>query len=198
MNDINVNDKLYRICNECRKKYELTSENFHKNKNKRNGYELRCKKCVSRRNKKRFSNLSSEEKNIKNKYTKEFRKSQNEKGLCQHCKEPKLINSVYCETHYLKYVSKRLFGSMSKWQELKKQLEIQDYKCIYTGEELILGLNASADHKNPLSTHTHLYGDVNNIQWTTIDVNIMKLNHSEDKFFQLIKKIYEYNNLDSL
>jgi len=195
MNDINDNGVLYRVCNKCRKKYKLSSDNFHRNKTKRNGYALECKKCVSYRNKKRYSNLTAEEKAVKNQYIKEFRKLQNEKGLCQHCKEPKLSNSVYCEKHYLKYISKRLFGTVSKYKLLKNKLEKQDYKCAYTGDKLILGLNASADHIKPLSTHTHLYDDVNNIQWTTIDVNIMKLNHSEEDFFQLVKKIYEFNDL---
>ena len=76
--------------------------------------------------------------------------------------------------------------------ELKSLLEQQNYKCIYSGVNLIMGENASVDHIKPLSGNPVLNHDINNLQWTTKQINLMKLNLSEDEFLNIIKSIYEF------
>ena len=68
---------------------------------------------------------------------------------------------------------------------------MQDYRCTYTGIKLIPALNASIDHKIPLSTDVSQYQKIENLQWVCLDINIMKRNHSEDDFLKYIKLIYE-------
>lgn len=68
---------------------------------------------------------------------------------------------------------------------------MQDYRCAYTGIKLIPALNASIDHKIPLSTDADQYHKIENLQWVCLDINTMKRNHSEEVFLKYIKLIYE-------
>ena len=61
---------------------------------------------------------------------------------------------------------------------------MQDYRCAYTGIKLIPALNASIDHKIPLSTDVSQYQKIENLQWVCLDINIMKRNYSEDDFLK--------------
>lgn len=80
---------------------------------------------------------------------------------------------------------------MKRGNELKVLLEKQDYKCAYTGIKLIPALNASIDHKIPLSVDSEQYQKIENLQWVCLDINTMKRNHSEEDFLRYIKLIYE-------
>ena len=192
MKDFEKDNKLIRICYVCRKELELNSSNFYKNSTKSNGYELCCKQCSKHRLSKYYSNIDNDKKEIKNIKTKEWRDAQYEKGLCRFCKEPHLKNSKTCEKHYLQDLSRRHLGTTTKWEDLRHLLEKQNYKCIYSGDELILSDNASIDHILPLSENPDLNCDIDNLQWITRQINLIKLNLSEEDFLNIIKKIYEF------
>lgn len=75
----------------------------------------------------------------------------------------------------------------------------QNRKCIYTNIELQFGLGknwkiqectASLDRTNNNKGYF-----LENVQWVHKDVNLMKLDHSEEDFLKLIKVIYEYRKL---
>jgi CRISPR/Cas system Type II protein with McrA/HNH and RuvC-like nuclease domain len=72
-------------------------------------------------------------------------------------------NKSWCESCWLKKVSLQYTGAKNNWLKLKNKLISQKYKCIYSGEKLILGINASIDHIIPKS----LGGadNINNLQW---------------------------------
>ena len=197
MKDLIKENILIRICYVCRKEKELNSNNFYKNKQKDKGYELCCKEC----SKYRLAKYKPKEKTVGekleyNNYRNEWRANQQTKGLCKVCKEKHLENIKTCEKHYLQDLSRRHLGTTSRWEELKNILIKQDYKCFYSGEKLILGLNASLDHTKPLSKHPNLINNIENLQWTTKQINLMKSNLNESEFLKIIKSISIHKKLE--
>lgn len=117
-------------------------------------------------------------------------------GRCVNCCDPIIPGSKsFCELHWLANIATRNFskgnGGIGKAQALKEILVKQDFKCTYTGVTLIPGVNASIDHKQPVSTHPELQDSLENIQWVSYTVNKMKTNLSEPEFFALCKLITE-------
>ena len=193
MKDLIKEGKVIRICYVCRKELDLISNNFYKNSTKEKGFELCCKNC----SKQRLSKYKPKQKDAQgileyNVYKNNWRKKQYDKGLCKDCKAPRLSNSKRCEKHWLQDLSRKHLGTTKRWMELKSLLEQQNYKCIYSGVNLIMGENASVDHIKPLSGNPVLNHDINNLQWTTKQINLMKLNLSEAEFLNIIKSIYEF------
>jgi len=90
---------------------------------------------------------------------------------------------------------KQLYNSMSKgdWEYLRDLLIRQDYKCVYTGEEIVFGLNASIDHIIPKS-HVNYPGDkdLTNLCWTTKKTNIVKNMMSRKELIKFCKRVIEY------
>lgn len=125
---------------------------------------------------------------------KELRKAQTLKGLCQNCNKPKLENSQLCEEHYLKQKSVHQLGTTSYWKELKLKLDLQQNKCFYTGEDLVLGLNTSLDHIIPKTVNSSLSGSLDNIQWVTTKINLIKNDMTHDQFVSLCKFISDKFN----
>ena len=86
MKDIEENGKIYRICCGCRRKLELSSDNFHRNKNKRNGFEYRCKRCIKYKTKEWYTkNINDEKKKIRNESAKKSKEKRVSNGLCKQC-----------------------------------------------------------------------------------------------------------------
>jgi hypothetical protein len=119
--------------------------------------------------------------------------------LCGACgKEPPLAvfradaKHAVCESCYLKHVARERLGSKRLWPALKQQLEMQGYKCAYTGDALILGVNDSADHKFPISRFPEQASDATNIEWVRRDINGMKRDRTPDEFRQLLSQILEF------
>lgn len=135
-------------------------------------------------------------------YTRQRSTSLIEQGLCASCgQEPHM--SVYgdsrpdimmrlCQICYLKQTSCNRFGSIKHWKVLLSILKAQEYRCAYTGERLVLGVNDSIDHVLPRSRYPNLIFDSSNIQWTTRVVNTMKLNLLDCEFLAVIEKVVEY------
>lgn len=136
--------------------------------------------------------MTKNQKAVKNIKTKTFRNNQYDKGLCKVCLEPRLFDLKTCKKHYLEELSYKHLGTTKRWEDLLNLLEQQNYICAYTGEELILGLNAGIDHKLPLSKYPELINDINNLQWTLKDINIMKSNFPEEEFLKFVYKIFYY------
>ena len=196
MKDLVKENIVIRICYVCRKEKELNSDNFYKNKTKEKGYELCCKKCSKHRLSKYKSKIkNSKEKLEYNNYRNEWRKKRSENGLCKVCKEPNLLNVKTCEKHYLQDLSRKHLGTTKRWIELKILLEKQDFLCAYSGEKLELAVNASVDHIKPLSEFPELKNNIENLQWTTKQINLMKSNLSELNFLKIIKSISLYKSL---
>ena len=139
-----------------------------------------------------------------NRKRKEIRRNNN---LCEICGNSNVLSrptnkTIYCETCYLKAMSRKHFGIPSNWQDLKQLFESQ-HICPYTGISLKLAVNASLDHKIPKNTG----GDnsLGNLQFVYsngnidqngfhggFDVNMMKGTMTDKEFRNAIKLIYDY------
>jgi len=112
------------------------------------------------------------------------------KGLCR-CGEQATIGLV-CKTCWFKITSNNNTGTRANWEAIKKILEDQQYRCVYTNEKLIPGKNASLDHIIPkIKGGTN---DVDNLQWTTLFVNTrMKYHFTHSEFMLFIENILKNN-----
>lgn len=152
--------------------------------NKRVENKLKCKECLTQMydSRKKIRVLSSD------------------KGLCTKCKRNEYLESQrnkpdgtekVCQTCYLQHLSMRYFDSRDCWKQLLEMLVKQDFKCIYSGETIILGENDALDHISPKKRFPERVNDITNVHWTTREVNMMKYALDEQRFFDLLIKITE-------
>jgi hypothetical protein len=85
-------------------------------------------------------------------------------------------------------------GTTKRWKEILASFESQNGICYYSGIKLIIGKNASLDHKIPKSKHGIEDGvyDAGNLVWCDKMVNIMKNSMTDDEFIAMCKKITDY------
>lgn len=84
-------------------------------------------------------------------------------GLCG-CGELPTVG-VRCEFCWLKHRARDVAGDTTKWQELKALLVDQQFRCAYSGTLLVLGENATVDHKIPRSRGGS--NEIENLHWIT-------------------------------
>lgn len=129
------------------------------------------------------------------KRAKKLREGRIANGVCQVCGNSESLISTrklpICEVCYFKERSLHVLKSPKYWEMLKEKLEAQNYRCAYTGIELILGVNDSADHIFPSSRFPHLETNPDNIQWVCRIVNFMKRDYTPDEFLTIIQRIAE-------
>lgn len=82
-------------------------------------------------------------------------------------------------------------GRISDWRLLEQLLESQQRRCVYTGELLIPGINASLDHRIPVAQNGT--DEIGNLQWVTKRVNAMKSDCSHEEFIKLCRTIAARN-----
>jgi 5-methylcytosine-specific restriction endonuclease McrA len=58
----------------------------------------------------------------------------------------------------------------------------QNFTCPYTGDKLVLGVNASIDHIKPKKRFPELASDINNIEWVSFRVNYHKYDCTKEEF----------------
>lgn len=107
-------------------------------------------------------------------------------GLCLKCTTEVFKESKYCKKHWLE-------GFSIKYaippEQLFKKLELQCFRCFFTGKELIPGVNASVDHLHPRSKREDLTGDIDNIVWCDRRINLMKGNFSLEEFVTTCRQV---------
>jgi hypothetical protein len=120
-------------------------------------------------------------------------------GLCADCgKAPPLESTACanryprCEACYFRRAAKDRLGSSKVWKNLREKLIAQDYRCPYTGEQLVLGVNDSVDHKYPVARFPERAHDPNNIEWVSRPINEMKRDRTPEEFMSLIAHILSY------
>lgn len=57
---------------------------------------------------------------------------------------------------------------------------------------MVLGDNTSIDHILPVSRYPEKSKDIDNLEWVTLTVNLMKRNRTADEFMELVKQIAKY------
>jgi hypothetical protein len=111
-------------------------------------------------------------------------------GRCVQCGIPKTDPGLYCRKCTFRAAARRWLGSAKLWIKLVELFDAQEGRCAYTGEPLVIGGNASLDHKIPRSrggTNT-----IENVQWVTWKVNRVKTDMTHDEFIDLCKIIISY------
>tara|TARA_Y100000034_G_scaffold114980_1_gene151676 strand:+ start:223 stop:489 length:267 start_codon:yes stop_codon:yes gene_type:complete len=83
-----------------------------------------------------------------------------------------------------------LFGTATKWNDLKLLYEEQMGKCNYSGLPITLGIDACIDHVVPRASNGN--DNIDNLHWTHKKVNQMKGNMSEKEFLDIVARINEF------
>lgn len=125
-------------------------------------------------------------------YQKQRRNEMLASNLCERCGGEQLPHSTLCETCYFKKLAVDRLGSNKHWTTLRDRLAAQQGRCAYTGEPLVLGVNASLDHILPTSRFPGRSCDPTNAEWVERRVNEMKRDRTPDEFLELIEVIITY------
>lgn len=109
-------------------------------------------------------------------------------GECAACSADALLRSRYCKKHFLDNSLRKYRISMGDYGKFWDKLEMQGFRCHYTGIEIIPGVNASIDHKVPVSRGGSRT-DIANCVWCDRDINAFKNDATDDEFIALCKRI---------
>lgn len=115
------------------------------------------------------------------------KKSYVEKGLCGQCGSKDTGAKGLCQPCRVGVFSA---GMEVTRDELMKKLVDQEFKCVYTGEKLVLGENASVDHILPVTRGGTSI--IENLQWTTKLVNRMKFTMNHQEFIAACRKVVDH------
>jgi hypothetical protein len=175
-------------CYVCRRNFPRTTRHFSRNKTRKDGFDNRCKECVSKASKRWL--VGKQE--IVNARLRAYRKTHKENGQCEVCCDPPLPSSTLCARHFLSAKAKSHLGSRKHWEVLQRIWESQYGRCAYSGIALELGSTASIDHKDSLHKRADLRHKAANLQWVSKEVNRVKHVMSEGEFARFIAMIYAH------
>ncbi len=157
------------------------------------------KQCISctkpaKQNRSRCNYCLASSKKSSNK-TRQFRI---DNVLCVLCGKKPLENLMTCFDCWLSQIghtnhSKRRIWKKNQRKILKIIWKQQNGKCIYTGEKLIPGINASLDHIIPTSRGGA--DSLDNVHFTTKTVNQIKSNLTHKEFLNICELISKRNNI---
>lgn len=111
-------------------------------------------------------------------------------GHCVTCGNPDGGRASKCDRCWFRGVARQTLGSTAQGDAIRAIFLGQNGRCVYTGEVLVPGVNASLDHKIPKSLGGS--NDVGNLQWVTKEVNTAKWDRTEDQFLELCRKIVSH------
>ena len=109
-------------------------------------------------------------------------------GACAACSAKALHKSRYCKKHFLDNTLRKYGISINEYDLFWKKLEHQEFRCYYTGIEIIPGVNASLDHKIPRSRGGK-QSDIDNCVWCDRNINAFKNDATDEEFVNLCKRI---------
>lgn len=112
-----------------------------------------------------------------------------EAGLCSFCDQPRIGTSL-CESHYFKFTAKVHLKTSKRHDDLRQLFVKQNGICPYSGIKLKLGVDASIDHRVPKSRGGS--EELDNLQWTHINVNLMKQSMTEDEFLAMVRTVFNH------
>lgn len=174
-----------KICSKC--KIDLDLSMFSMKAVKIGRRQSRCKSCVSETAKEQGWSLYS-------RHQKDERANRVLSGKCRVCKEFVLPNKKVCRKHYVVDVANKTLGiaTSTTADRLLVQLDNNPY-CPYTGEALVLGVNAHLDHILSLKNRPDLKGDLDNIEWISETANLSKNGFNKDEFINFCKIVATYS-----
>ena len=107
-------------------------------------------------------------------------------GLCV-CGEREPSVGVLCENCWYKSRATGCGLGAVWWEELKNLLVAQGFRCAYSGKLMVLGSDATIDHKIPRSRGGT--NDISNLHWVSRRVNQMKTDFTHDEFIAACRVI---------
>lgn len=127
-----------------------------------------------------------------NAYNRAWMNKQKELGLCIFCKNKKLQYSNLCKKHFFINIATATLKNKNLAAGIEELFYAQEEKCYLTGEQLILGKNASLDHIIPQSKDKSLIENLHNLRWCTKDVNRLKNSFDYDTLIKVCRNIVSY------
>jgi hypothetical protein len=110
-------------------------------------------------------------------------------GLCSNsCIAPIFGRSKYCARHFVYGVAHRYGFDLKDVDALLQKLAAQGYRCYYSSRELIPGVNASLDHRVPISRGGAPDSWLN-VVWCDTHVNRAKGALTEQEFRDLCSSV---------
>ena len=104
-------------------------------------------------------------------------------GYCTRCRKERAIeNRAFCPDCWFKSKAQSALRSSEQWQGIKNLLISQDFRCAYSGKLLVLGDDATLDHKTPRSRGGT--NEISNLQWVSRRVNQMKTDFTHEEFIR--------------
>lgn len=111
-------------------------------------------------------------------------------GTCRSCPKKLMKHSKsWCRKHWFMQVVSRYGFRMIEWRTAERIIKRQNYICPYSGVRLVLGINASLDHRMPKAKHPHLKSDWSNVQWVDWYINNIKQTLSPSEFSRRLSLI---------
>ena len=112
-------------------------------------------------------------------------------GQCLYCIQARLPNNQLCLKHW--FIGRAWANLQSKTVVMGKKLEekliSQNYRCPYTNEILIPGINCHLDHIYPKHRFPELSSDINNVEWVSEKVNLAKRVMTKKEFIDFCKTV---------
>lgn len=188
------NCKINRLCINCGLAIEAGNNTRHCDKCRKVHNERSTIKTTERRKDKSLcvhcgkpsDKNSCDPCSIKVKTAKKKRYHKNKSmGLCPECGSQPIGNISVCEKHYLSNASKAALKTTKYAKDLKDLFLKQDGKCYYTGFKIEMGVNASLDHRIPVSSGHEDVFKLSNLVWSDLRINKMKNAISEEKFLDI-------------
>lgn len=186
MADIDIEFLSFKICYKCNLEQPLIS--FTKNRTKKDGLNLECKKCSSVRSLAwKKDNPQRARANDRINQAKRL-----EHGLCRSCSNTLMPNhNRMCEKHWYIQAADTAMGKGTtiNGAKLREKMVRQNYMCPYTGEKLVPGVNAHLDHIYPRHRFPELEGEMDNLEWVSETVNLAKQVMTKDEFISFCSLI---------
>ena len=107
-------------------------------------------------------------------------------GRCRQCGNSAAFvrkEEPLCLCCWFGHIAKKYTGTRKSGPMFQAIFEAQNSRCAYTNELLIPGINASIDHKIPLSRGGN--NEHSNLQWVTLRINSMKNDMTHDEFLAI-------------
>ena len=113
------------------------------------------------------------------------------KGFCKFCIKSRLnTHNLFCEKHYIANCAVAGIATcQNSTIEILRERFYANPFCPYTGEKLVLGVNAHLDHIESRRNKPDLAKDINNVEWISEKANLAKNGMSKIEFIQFCSLI---------
>src|SRR6185437_6244321 len=173
-------------CTKCKNKFPRTREFFYSSKNEKDQLHCWCKGCINTSKKIWKKN----NKDLAKKYGKIAYRNRCRPGLCNVCiKNNNLPDNKMCENCWYNDKARLYLKNNKLGFLLKEKAQKQNFKCAYSGDPLIPGLNMSIDHIIAQKVNPKLIHDISNLQWVTKEVNTSKNYLLPEQYVEICKKV---------